>query len=113
MLVFGSLGATADKLTVQGWLYDVRTPLRRRCWEKQYSDAANEAAARLTAHKFADEIILRLGGGIPGIAEQPNLNFVSDRTGAQGNLGMATTGSRPATQICTSFNCLSPRISHK
>ena len=24
MLVFGSLGATADKLTVQGWLFDVK-----------------------------------------------------------------------------------------
>src|SRR3981081_1667017 len=80
MLVFGRLGATADKLTVQGWLFDVKNTASPQVLGKQYSDAASDAAARLTAHKFADEIIMRLGGGIPGIAES-QIYFVSDRTG--------------------------------
>ena len=36
---------------------------------KQYSEEASEDSARQIAHRFADEIIFRLGGGIPGIAE--------------------------------------------
>src|SRR5467141_2277177 len=40
MLVFGSLGATADKLTVQGWLYDVKNTGTPQVLGKQYSDNA-------------------------------------------------------------------------
>jgi TolB protein len=36
---------------------------------KQYNEAASEDSARQIAHRFADEIIFRLGGGVPGIAE--------------------------------------------
>src|SRR6202042_3193798 len=69
MLAFGSLGVTAGKLTVQGWLYDVKNSQSPQILGKQYSDASSDASARLMAHKFADEIIFRLGGGIAGIAE--------------------------------------------
>ena len=47
---------------------------------KQYQDTATPAAARTIAHKFANEIIFRLGGGIPGIAES-QIYFVSSRSG--------------------------------
>src|SRR5439155_556554 len=47
---------------------------------KQYQDAATSDAVRTIAHKFADEIIFRLGGGIPGIAES-KIYFVSSRSG--------------------------------
>ena len=69
MLVFGNLGAAGNGLTVQGWLYDVKNVASPQVLGKQYTDAATPDAARTTAHKFADEIIFRLGGGIPGIAE--------------------------------------------
>jgi len=63
-------GATADKLTVQGWLYDVKNTASPQVLGKQYSDAANEACG--PAHRpqnLPTRFILRLGGGIPGIAE--------------------------------------------
>src|SRR3981081_2150682 len=55
MLVFGSLGATADKLAVQGWLFDVKNTASPQVLGKQYSDAANEATARVTVNKIAAE----------------------------------------------------------
>jgi TolB protein len=68
MLAFGSLGVAGGRLTVQGWLYDVKNFQSPQILGKQYSDTSSDAAARVMAHKFADEIIFRLGGGITGIA---------------------------------------------
>src|SRR5712672_346097 len=110
MLVFGSLGATADKLTVQGWLFDVKNTASPQVLGKQYSDAASDAAARLTAHKFADEIIMRLGGGIPGIAES-QIYFVSDRTGHKEIWVMDYDGSNQRQLTHQASISLSPRIS--
>src|SRR5580700_7269570 len=56
MLAFGNLGVTNGRLTVQGWLYDVKNIQTPQILGKQYSDAATDAAARVMAHKFADEI---------------------------------------------------------
>src|SRR5260370_35925228 len=47
---------------------------------KQYSDPASPDNARLQAHRFADEIIYRLGGGINGSAET-KVYFISSRSG--------------------------------
>ncbi|MGO9650523.1 MAG: translocation protein TolB, partial [Terriglobales bacterium] len=80
MLAFGDLGASGNNLTVQGWLYDVKNIASPQVLGKQYTDAATSDAARRTAHKFADEIIFRLGGGIAGIAES-QIFFVSSRSG--------------------------------
>ncbi len=80
MLAFGNLGVAGGKLTVQGWLYDVKNTASPEVLGKQYTDVASAEAARVIAHKFADEIIFRLGGGIPGIAES-KIYFVSDRCG--------------------------------
>jgi len=85
MLAFGNLGVAAGKVVVQGWLYDVKNTASPLVLGKQYTDVATDDAARLIAHKFADEIILRLGGGISGIAES-KIYFVSDRSGTK-NLG--------------------------
>ena len=49
---------------------------------KQYNEAASQDMARTVAHRFADEIISRLGGGINGIAET-KIYFVSSRTGSK------------------------------
>ncbi len=62
MLVFGNLNIAASNLVIQGWLYDVRNTGSPQILGKQYSDQPTPDAARLIAHKFADEIIYRLGG---------------------------------------------------
>jgi TolB protein len=110
MLTFGSLGVTAGGLTVQGWLYDVKNMQSPQVLGKQYSDAATDAVARLTAHKFADEIIFRLGGGIPGVAES-QIYFVSDRTGHKEIWAMDYDGSNQRQITHLGSIALSPRVS--
>jgi TolB protein len=80
MLVFGNLGAASGNVTVQGWLYDVKNTASPQVLGKQYQDKATPDAVRVIAHRFADEIIFRLGGGIQGIAET-KVFFVSTRGG--------------------------------
>ncbi len=69
MVAFGSLGVNGGRLTVQGFLFDAKNTQSPQILGKQYSDTASEESARMIAHRFADEIITRLGGGINGIAE--------------------------------------------
>ena len=109
MLAFGNLGAAAGKITVQGWLYDVKNTASPQVLGKQYSDVATEDAARLIAHRFADEIILRLGGGIPGIAES-RIFFVSDRSGHKEIWGMDYDGSNQHQITHEGSISLSPRV---
>ncbi len=80
MLAFGNLGVTGANVTVQGWLYDVKNTSSPQVLGKQYTDQASAEAARTIAHKFANEIIFRLGGGIAGIAES-KIYYVSTRSG--------------------------------
>lgn len=80
MIAFGTLGVNGNSVTVQGWLFDVKNTASPQILGKQYTDVATTDAARLIAHKFADDIIFRLGGGIPGIAES-KIYFVSNRSG--------------------------------
>jgi len=82
MLAFGNLGVQGGYLNVQGWLYDTKNPQSPQVLGKQYREEANDANARLIAHRFADEIIFRLGGGVQGIAET-KLYFVSARGGSK------------------------------
>ena len=110
MLVFGNLGANGNGLTVQGWLYDVKNINSPQVLGKQYTDAPTTDAARRTAHKFADEIIFRLGGGIPGIAES-QLFFVSKRTGHKEIWVMDYDGENQRQITHQGTISLSPRIS--
>ena len=110
MLAFGNLGVAAGRLTVQGWLYDVKNIQSPQILGKQYSDTASDAAARVMAHKFADEIIYRLGGGIQGIAET-QIYFVSDRTGHKEIWAMDYDGSNQHQLTHLGAIALSPRIS--
>jgi len=68
-IAFGSLGVSAGKLVVNGFLFDDKNLQYPQVLAKQYSEEASDDSARQVAHRFADEIILHLGGGIPGIAE--------------------------------------------
>jgi len=110
MLAFGNLGIANGKLTVQGWLYDTKNIQSPQVLGKQYGDTASDAAARVMAHKFADEIIFRLGGGISGIAES-QIFFVSDRSGHKEIWGMDYDGSNQHQITRLGSIALSPRIS--
>jgi TolB protein len=110
MLVFGNLGAAANNLTVQGWLYDVKNTASPQVLGKQYTDVATSQAARVIAHKFADEIILRLGGGINGIAET-QIFYVSSRGGHKEIWAMDYDGANQHPITTLGSISLSPRIS--
>jgi TolB protein len=110
MLACGDLGATGNNLLVHGWLYDVKNVGSPQVLGKQYTDAATPDAARLIAHKFADEIIFRLGGGVPGIAES-KIYFVSDRSGHKEIWAMDYDGSNQHQITHLGSISLSPRIS--
>ena len=110
MLVFGNLGASGDRMTVQGWLYDVKNITSPQVLGKQYEDAGTDAAARITAHKFADEIIFRLGGGIPGVAESA-VYFVKGAPGHKEIWAMDYDGANPRQITRIGSISLSPRPS--
>jgi TolB protein len=110
MLAFGNLGVTGGKLTVQGWLYDVKNIQTPQILGKVYGDTASDAVARMMAHKFADEIIFRLGGGIQGIAET-QIYFVSDRSGHREIWAMDYDGSNQHQLTHLGSIARAPRIS--
>jgi TolB protein len=68
-LAFGSIGVTGSKLLVNGFLFDAKNAQYPQVLAKQYSGDVSEESARQIAHQFADEIIVHLGGGLPGICE--------------------------------------------
>jgi TolB protein len=110
MVAFGSLSSDNGRLSVLGWLFDVRNATTPQVLGKQYNEAASQDMARTIAHRFADEIILRLGGGINGIAET-KIYFVSTRTGSKEIWVMDYDGQNqhPVTHLGTT--ALSPRVS--
>ena len=110
MLVFGNLAAVANNVTVQGWLYDVKNTTSPSVLGKQYTDAATTQAARVIAHKFADEIIFRLGGGINGIAET-QIFYVSSRAGHKEIWGMDYDGANQHPITTLGSISLSPHVS--
>jgi TolB protein len=110
MLVFGNLGATGNNVTVQGWLYDVKNTASPQVLGKQYTDAATTQAVRVIAHKFADEIILRLGGGINGIAET-QIYYVSSRSGHKEIWAMDYDGANQHPITTLGSISLSPHVS--
>jgi TolB protein len=110
MLAFGSLAVNAGTLQVQGWLFDVKNAQNPQVLAKQYRESATDDNARLIAHRFADEIIFRLGGGISGIAET-KLYFVSSRTGHKEIWAMDYDGAAQHAVTRLGSISLAPRIS--
>ena len=110
MLAFGNLGAAGGKVTVQGWLYDVKNQASPQVLGKQYNDVATNDAVRVIAHRFADEIIFRLGGGVQGIAET-KIYFVSERSGHKEIWMMDYDGANQQQLTHLGSISLSPRIS--
>ena len=110
MLAFGNLGVTSGKVVVLGWLFDAKNASAPQILGKQYSEDATPDKARLIAHRFADEIIFRLGGGIPGIAET-KLYFISTRSGHKEVWAMDYDGAGQQQISRLNSIALSPRIS--
>jgi TolB protein len=110
MVAFGALSATMG-----GWRCTAGCSTRRNTANpqvlgKQYNEAASEDMARTVAHRFADEIIYRLGGGINGIAET-RIYFVSTRSGSKEIWAMDYDGQNQHQITHLGSISLSPRIS--
>ena len=110
MIAFGNLGLQGGRLTVNGFLFDAKNAQYPQVLAKQYNEEATEDSARQIAHRFADEIILRLGGGIPGIAES-KIYYVKIGDGNKEIWEMDYDGANqhPITHLGTVS--ISPRIS--
>jgi len=78
MLAYGNATVDGANLAVAGFLSDVKNPTAPVALQKIYRGAANDADARKLAHQFADDIISRLSGGLPGIA-QTQIVYISKR----------------------------------
>jgi TolB protein len=109
-VTFGSMGVMGGRLVVNGYLDDAKNTQYPQVLAKQYSEDATEDSARQVAHRFADEIIFRLGGGTPGIAET-RIYFVKAGGGGKEIWAMDYDGANqhPITHLGTSV--MSPRIS--
>jgi TolB protein len=110
MVAFGSVATNNGQMMVYGWLFDTHNTANPQVLGKQYNEVASQDSARTIAHRFADEIILRLGGGINGIAET-KIYFVSSRTGSKEIWAMDYDGQNQHAVTHLGTISLSPRIS--
>ncbi len=69
MLVFGKVENLNNNLVVTGRVFDLGNQANPGVLAKRYVASLNDVATRETAHRFADEIITTLGGGLKGINE--------------------------------------------
>ena len=86
MLVFGKAENINSNLVITGRVFDLGNQANPGVLAKRYVATLNEVSTREAAHRFADEIIKTLGGGLPGINET-RMAFVSNRSRPCGNLG--------------------------
>ena len=100
LVAFGNLTESASEVEIQAWLYDVRSPSNQAVIGKVYRGAPTDAQVRKFAHQFADEIISKLSGGLPGVAGT-QIAFVSSRTGTKEIWVMDYDGAnqRPLTSL--------------
>jgi len=110
MVAFGNLTANGTSLSLAGYLYDVRQAPPLSVLEKIYNGDATDAGARRLAHEFADDIISRLSGGVPGIA-QTAVAFVSNRTGHKEIWEMDYDGANQTQVTHLGSMALTPRWS--
>ena len=110
MVAFGNLGVSSSRIAVQGWLFDTKNAASPQVLGKQYNEEATPDNARLIAHRFADEIIFRLGGGIPGVAET-KIYYISARGGHKEVWAMDYDGASQHQLTHLGSVALSPRVS--
>lgn len=109
-LVFGKTEVINMNLVITGRVFDVRNPGNPGVLAKRYVATMNQISTREAAHRFANEIIQALGGGVPGIG-LTRITFVSDRSGHPEIWVMDYDGfnARPITSYGSI--CLTPRWS--
>jgi TolB protein len=110
LLALGALSADNGRLVVSGWLMDVTSASSPPVLSRQYNETASEDMARTVAHRFADDIIARLSGGIDGICET-KIYFVSNRTGSKEIWVMDYDGSNQHAVTHLGTVSISPRVS--
>ncbi len=108
-LAFGAFAVNGSRLAVSGFLDDTKNTQYPQVLAKQYSEEASQDSARQIAHKFADEIILRLGG-TPGIAET-KIYFVRSGAGGKEIYEMDYDGANQHAITHLGTVSLSPRVS--
>ena len=81
-LAFGNLNESSAEVAIEAWFYDIRNPATPPVVGKVYRGSPTDAQVRKFAHQFADEIISKLSGGLPGVAST-QITFVSSRSGAK------------------------------
>jgi TolB protein len=106
---FGSLGVVGGRLVANGFLFDTKNLQYPQVLAKQYSEEPSEDSARQIAHRFADEIILRLGGGTPGIAET-KIYYVKLAGGNKEILAMDYDGANQHQVTHLGTVSISPRV---
>jgi TolB protein len=109
MVAFGNLAVSGGRLVVNGFLDDAKNPQYPQVFARQYTDAATDNNARAIAHRFADEIIARLGGGITGIAETKV--FYVKQTGSSKEIWEMDYDGANQHQITHVGYAISPRVS--
>ena len=110
MVAFGSLTTSNGRLVVQGWLFDTHNTVSPQVLGKQYNEASSRDMARTLAHRFANEIVMQLGGGVNGIAET-KIYFVSSSSGTKEIWVMDYDGQNQHAVTHLGSISLSPRIS--
>jgi TolB protein len=78
MLVFGKAEQINSQMVITGRLFDLGNQANPGVLAKRYVFIMNEVSTREAAHRFANEIIQTLGGGLPGI-NLTRIAFVSNR----------------------------------
>jgi TolB protein len=110
MIAFGAFGTSGGRINVNGFLFDAKNTQFPQVLAKQYNEEANDNMARQIAHRFADEIILRLGGGTPGIAET-KIYYVKIAGGNKEIWAMDYDGANQHEITHLGTVSLSPRVS--
>jgi TolB protein len=110
MVAYGNLSVEGLNLAAAGFLSDVHNPTAPIALQKIYRGAATDADARHLAHQFADDIVSRLSGGLPGIA-QTQIAFVSSKSGNKEIWAMDYDGSNQHQVTHLKSISLTPRWS--
>ena len=109
-LAFGNLTANGDMLEIQAWFNDVQNPTAPPVVGKVYHGATQDEVVRQFAHQFADEIIAKLSGGVPGIAST-QISYVSTRSGNKEIWAMDYDGANQHELTSLKSIALTPRWS--
>jgi TolB protein len=107
-LVYGNSSLERGQFVVECRLVDVNTT--EAITGLRYRVTVDERGVRSAAHRFADEVVLKIGGGIPGVA-QTRICFVSDRTGSKEIWVMDYDGYGQHAITSHRSICLTPRWS--